>query len=835
MDDIDDFIVDDITLDDETLALLDEEEQKYLRTQNNELIDAPPVSKKRKLDSGWRSGHPDPDDFEDLPEISVQRDGTYDVRDVVNTSVSTPRDLLNVSNVDNSSGSTTRPTTAAAPSTTQQQLRDSTRAEYVPEIAPRTSSPYSREVGQNIHLEHQLQLLQRKFHEVSGKNQTMQIALEKVTDLKLTKEGEATILRKDLERAVQDHAARIANLKAAKEEADAKQTQVRKDLEAEIERLKGQLTFKHHESESSLRRAQHSARTSKIYKDPLTTPVRRFSQVPQLASETPRPSGPLIGQEQEFGHHIETPRIRRHKSPRKTNPSGILPGFQNAFLSSPLIRPRTDVIVEGSPPGSPMARSPPSSPTAHFIRSSNNFGIVERSDLTQYRSHMVIESDTDFIIVEDEEKSQALEPIIQPINWGSELSRIVLTHSLPGSMQPTLQVLLMTSSSLVEVDAAEFAAACSDIFEVLANISTILDHNMTRRLSCLLIKMLLIIGSSEQYCSIRSLIHLLTTLVRSVPEFGPYLLSQPNPCIHVSFPDAVREIVTRHLSSAKKTGALADEIIGLLEALCLCTTDDIIAELSPLVEDGQVWAALLRNVHGESLLTRACRLLVLFGSRPTLARALINVSGVQSKDGDMLERLSLIDRLCTFLYETIGSSECNEMREQILSFFATLSLTHLDSHTTLTNSDVLIPSLVYLSSNLANPLWEEDGSVLQNLATLIKMIKQTVTLIHHLVFGTKSSLSLGLRLHHNPRRVLNGLNHMFIVCFGRLSYADPPEWIDKTMRHELESLSDMARELLDLVVDGPESDSIWSLYQEDPDKNESEMDEGEIEARLMGD
>ena len=46
---------------------------------------------------------------------------------------------------------------------------------------------------------------------------------------------------------------------------------------------------------------------------------------------------------------------------------------------------------------------------------------------------------------------------------------------------------------------------------------------------------------------------------------------------------------------------------------------------------------------------------------------------------------------------------------------------------------------------------------------------------------------------------------------------------------------DMARGLLDYVVDGPESESIWSLYQENSNHNGSEMDEGEIEARLMGD
>ena len=39
----------------------------------------------------------------------------------------------------------------------------------------------------------------------------------------------------------------------------------------------------------------------------------------------------------------------------------------------------------------------------------------------------------------------------------------------------------------------------------------------------------------------------------------------------------------------------------------------------------------------------------------------------------------------------------------------------------------------------------------------------------------------------------------------------------------------MARELLDLVVDGPEADSIWQAYQFEPDKNtETDMEEMEL-------
>jgi hypothetical protein len=138
-----------------------------------------------------------------------------------------------------------------------------------------------------------------------------------------------------------------------------------------------------------------------------------------------------------------------------------------------------------------------------------------------------------------------------------------------------------------------------------------------------------------------------------------------------------------------------------------------------------------------------------------------------------------------------------------------------------------------------------------NKCSHINTANQTVTLIHHLVFSTEPPFNLKVLLH-SPRQMLTGLKHMFIVCFGRLSCADPPDWIDKTFRSELESLTgkwdwcfisgasvqwalDIARDLLDLVVDGPESDSIWSLYQENPDQNENEMDEGEMEARLMGD
>jgi hypothetical protein len=37
----------------------------------------------------------------------------------------------------------------------------------------------------------------------------------------------------------------------------------------------------------------------------------------------------------------------------------------------------------------------------------------------------------------------------------------------------------------------------------------------------------------------------------------------------------------------------------------------------------------------------------------------------------------------------------------------------------------------------------------------------------------------------------NGIVHMFIVTFGRLAYADCPEWVDQSGREQLEHIAGM--------------------------------------------
>jgi hypothetical protein len=71
------------------------------------------------------------------------------------------------------------------------------------------------------------------------------------------------------------------------------------------------------------------------------------------------------------------------------------------------------------------------------------------------------------------------------------------------------------------------------------------------------------------------------SLVLSVPAFGTCLVVQVNQSTQFSLQAAIREIVTRHLDAAKTIDppdGLINEILGLLEALCLRSEENVIAE-----------------------------------------------------------------------------------------------------------------------------------------------------------------------------------------------------------------------------------------------------------------
>src|SRR5579863_772315 len=94
-------------------------------------------------------------------------------------------------------------------------------------------------------------------------------------------------------------------------------------------------------------------------------------------------------------------------------------------------------------------------------------------------------------------------------------------------------------------------------------------------------------------------------------------------------------------------------------------------------------------------------------------------------------------------------------------------------------------------------------------------------LLHYVIFRTpKGPASLRSRLQAAPPRHFNGIGHQFVVALGRLSFAEPPDEVSVSDRVLLEQLADPARDVMDLVVAGPESESVWSLFQEEDGRSE---------------
>lgn len=190
-----------------------------------------------------------------------------------------------------------------------------------------------------------------------------------------------------------------------------------------------------------------------------------------------------------------------------------------------------------------------------------------------------------------------------------------------------------------------------------------------------------------------------------------------------------------------------------------------------------------------------------------------------------------LHHLCTYLSNNFLSSfvENATAYGNLLGCLAQLSLLQAEL---LVQSSIVIPTLTYMIAETSMMLWNDDGSSLTKSQSrlFIRFINQTLFLLHHLVHSSKPIVRLHDKLQHCP--YFDNLVHMFILSFGQLSYADPPDWIDVEGKVELECLVDIARSLLDLTVDGPEGDSILAAYQMEPD-NETETDDEEKEARLM--
>lgn len=887
MDDSDDY-PDDFIFDEQTLAILDQEEQKYL-TQSSSLV---PVTKKLKTSTGWKPGigartisH---DNLDDLPEISLHGDGTYGVKPT-GAKRSTVGSPLAPAHLHEANSAVYQP--AEVPplrfpsvhlSQNQRQLSSHQHTKPISAIASSakrtTSSPSGiMSLAPAAHpLEGQMLEYQKKLDELREENTRIQTALKEALDARIAKEGEVSILRKSIEKTSQNHSAQITKLKMAKDEADAKRVQLQKELKEEMESLKTQYIFKQHELEASLRKPPMSSRSKKILREPPSTPLvipvqmrnwnsNDYEQGPSKSFSQETPLKP-----QRLPSLKESP-SRSRLSPSKMKKPGMLPGFQNSFAASTPLRPTKSRANKGkakaedddsffhdlrSPSRSQRNAQRFSSPPP--LRQQNDFDRMLDTDTvvqppaghTVPTSLRVLDDDGDAVMAEDSEGEVTLEELnfLGPTNWKAELCQIILTHARPKLGEITFQVLLGVSLAVVETDrlAEDYAIACSKVLQTVANTSTDSNYNLSLDAICQSLFMIAtILSTADQLLPLASLLNLLSVLVYSLPGFTVSFFShQEKPEDRSSFINFLCTLIVKKLAPSAThihKDDLADEVLLLLQSLCHNTPDDLVPSLATIPSHQEAMTTILDPKQPSWLLAKACKLLALLSTHHVLFRSLLSNPGsgrLDERTEDEEQKSIYVERLCLHLIDFDRQDpDSRDLKKSILQFFAQLSISHLDAHTILVESYSLMPSLVLYLTELTTPLWEDAKHLMSSqeaTASIIRTTNQTLFLIHHLVFSTDPALNLRYQLQCATNRVFSNIIHMFIVTLGRLSYADPPEWADSQGRYELETLSEMSRDILELVVDGPEGDSIWAAFQVEPEPG-SAVDDEELEARRIMD
>ncbi|KAF9501595.1 hypothetical protein BDN71DRAFT_721855 [Pleurotus eryngii] len=612
-------------------------------------------------------------------------------------------------------------------------------------------------------------------------------------------------------------------------------------------------------------KAPSSARSKKFANMPSSAPLHPLSQAGAWNREGSYVAGPS-------NKIFETPRRPRHmpltqrltpkrlqppKSPEKMRQSAMLPGFENAFMpSSPVAKTRIESNGKGKQKAIDLLKDDsdgvierdgldlweradaviPPFPLARAARSEMGDMDVDiqsaRPTEALFDVPMTDEVAADVPLVVEERLDD-----VKPFDWSAELSRIVSTHTAITSTVLTLQVLMGVNfpSTWDNQSVERYRAACAVVLRSLAiNTGSVPFHEVLENVLCAFIDMMHVLMSANLVPPLAALLDLMTLLDFSLPNVSNVLLAQqsedpdrPTVLVHL------KVIITQYLRPAvqvEEKMLLARGTIGLLEALCWNVSEESIMRMGVIASDSDMIPILLDRSQPDDVLSQTIRFLALLATHDALRRVLLTVPPDAPAN-----TIPLVERISTYLVDQREGLEADYSRRLLICFFGTLA-TNIECASILAASPVLIPALISYVANLVSPIWEDDKKYLDtpNLADcVIRALGDTLSLLHHLVFSTQPPLGLLLKLQQAPPRYFNGANHVFIVAFGRLSYADPPSWMNKTTVIALERVIDMAKDLLEHVVDGPEGDAIWEVYQGNFD-NASETDEGDMEAQLLG-
>lgn len=696
-----------------------------------------------------------------------------------------------------------------------------------------TSSNLTPQISTADAVEARVQDLLTKLKESEDERKKVQLALEEAKNARFSKEGEVSILRQTIEKTAKDYATQISRLKAEKEDLDARQVQMQRERKSEMERLRTEYMFKQQEAEAS--RRPSSVRSKRAVKDVNTQALPISFQLQGWNPNHNPQAGPSTPRRPKNARNLQ-------QTPEK---SQKLLDFQNAFLSSPPLQPRSKRKGTGSSSQtlshSQIIRSPTSSPSRRNRRDADsdvNMDDDFKSDVPDEAvpsSDDVFNDDGNTITIEDQ-----VEEVfdLEPLDWKAELFRILLTHTTSSSHQPTLL-------SLTEAPVVTATRSNSQYSEVISSILAIVGTSKFHdyptaaiALSPCLVSMVSVLTTLKLTSYLIEMLDLLVSLIRSLPSFSSILLSQTDSNSDSRVMVLLSGIVHDHLQPSKDAypKLLAKEILALLEALCWNVTTTDIDKLGYICQNRDVFTVLLHNLQPNWVLSQVTRFLVRLMTYPQLCHHILAFPTSEAEQET--SKYPVLDRLCSFLIDiNRQDDECLSMKTHILIFFALVSIADAKAFDVLTSSVVLVPSLVVCLHMLTTPLWEEDEKYVSSAdltLTIVRLMNHALYLLHNIVSSDPTTINLRQKLLRAPPRHFNGIMHMFTLTFGRLSYSPLPEWMPVPAQNELNIMSEMARDMVELVLDQPEDEAIWTALQDTIQDAGNVTNEDDIEEELMG-
>ncbi|KAG8747157.1 hypothetical protein FRC10_002206 [Ceratobasidium sp. 414] len=693
------------------------------------------------------------------------------------------------------------------------------------------------------HLQRELDALRAQLAQAESERQKLRTFLEESKEHSFAKSGEAENLRRTMRKQTEQHAEEVARLRQEMVDAENAKLEAERRTKLEMDQLRTAMAFKQYERETSrrgfpnvnasLRKRQTPGSAQTQSSTPAISRMMDLEHSPlSPRKKVPRglmPPPPVPGERVSSSKPLRTPVslaaqfalsnsfCKKEKSfsnltnsfARSTSPVKQLRNRPMKFNEStsddkdsfaPMVtstqQPPKDKGKGKAKPEDSWLDENTSTPAQRLTFGTQGFWDRPRP-ATQ--APFAIELDifgsntapqTPAKIVEAHPRAD----IIEQVHYADELRMVLLTHIAlfrPPEGQKTFSLQhLLTVPVTLDLQ-KRFSTACTGLFDAFSASSGLADGGLpawdqcASKASLALAQLAQVFGETEHVDSLYILFNLLITVCTAVPGIAGYLLN----------------------AGAQEGDSLLAST--LCNVILRCTKDNL--------GQSALWYL------GESTLT-LCETLGWQATDDGIIRQARLAKTNPPTTNDSV-KVPLVELLCRHL----SGYRKHDTKDH-------LAIADTQALTTLVESLTLIPSLVSFIYHVTSAIWSElelsENSAESHDSCPIDALRLAIQLLHYLSFSSDPEPNIRERLCYAPRGSFNGLVHMFIVAFGRLSSGDPPEYLDETRSAMIREIRGMSEALLGIVVDGPEVEGIYDVFHDSEDDERGVSGEEKVDASV---